>query len=623
MISFYIQYLDILIIVCFCLFSGNLQRSTLVKHNSCKDHKDSVEADKLRRQLYDVEETSSKESSCPIPVKESELHLFRATYFVAKELRPNSAVNSELRFLKLCGIKDCMSDLHSNSIKDVQNSLLYVIQQNLKTEVKDSEYYGIIIDESTDLSIHKKLVVYLRYIHNGEMKTELIGNIRIKDGKAQTIHEELQISLGTLGLNVKNCVGLGSDGASVMFGRKGGVGVLLGKDAPLLTHVHCVAHRLSLACSDAAKDIPFLKSYKDTLKNLYIHVSGSGIRVSKLEALQSIMEEPQLKLKDPISVRWLAMENAVSTIHKCYGSIVSYLQSNDGKNTVGDVIADGLLKEVLHYKFPAFTAVLSDILCVIGQLSKQLQAENLDLTEILPQKDSALGRLNGLKEIKGQCESEFYSQISSNGSKMYYKGIPLTHANEKSQIEKLKISYIDSVSQKVDSRIASDPVLEAFSVLEPQSFESLTEEERISYLNQLSEKYDSDIDTLKREYSGLKYLMKGSYRNIKFQSFCHRILTRHTEDYPEISRLCKIAMCIPVSSVACERGFSLQNKIKVKARTSLTPEALDMLMKLATGPEIETFPYELAVRHWNKEKKRRLARLYQPKKPTEDSPIVL
>ena len=49
-------------------------------------------------------------------------------------------MNSELRFLKLCGIKDCMSDLHSDSIKVVQNSLLYVIQQNLKTEVKDSEY---------------------------------------------------------------------------------------------------------------------------------------------------------------------------------------------------------------------------------------------------------------------------------------------------------------------------------------------------------------------------------------------------------------------------------------------------------------------------------------------------
>ena len=81
-----------------------------------------------------------------------------------------------------------------------------------------------------------------------------------------------------------------------------------------------------------------------------------------------------------------------------------------------------------------------------GKLSKQLQAEILDLTDILPLKDSLLYRLNGLKEIKGQCESEFYSQIRSNGSKVYYKGIPLTHANENSQIEKLKISYIDSVS---------------------------------------------------------------------------------------------------------------------------------------------------------------------------------
>ena len=43
------------------------------------------------------------------------------------------------------------------------------------------------------------------------------------------------------------------------------------------------------------------------------------------------MEEPQLKLKDSVSVRWLAMENAVSTIHKCFGSIVLFLQSNEAR----------------------------------------------------------------------------------------------------------------------------------------------------------------------------------------------------------------------------------------------------------------------------------------------------
>lgn len=83
-----------------------------------------------------------------------------------------------------------------------------------------------------------------------------------------------------------------------------------------------------------------------------------------------------------------------------------------------------------------------------------------------------------------------------------------------------------------------------------------------------------------------------------------------------------------MTSVACEKGFNLQNKIKVKAWTTLTPKSLDTL-KLAVGPEVEEFPYERAIRHWNQQKKHPLARLIQPKKPAEtnsdslDSPIVI
>ena len=142
----------------FCIFSGNLQRSTLVKHNGSKEHKDSIECDHMRRQLYDVPEPDKQkqQSTTPsVPIKESELHLFRATYFVAKELRSNSAVSSEMRSLKLSGIKGCVSDIHNDSVKEVQNTLLYVLEQDLKARLQDSEYYRIIVDESTDLSIHK------------------------------------------------------------------------------------------------------------------------------------------------------------------------------------------------------------------------------------------------------------------------------------------------------------------------------------------------------------------------------------------------------------------------------------------------------------------------------------
>jgi hypothetical protein len=401
-----------------------------------------------------------------------------------------------------------------------------------------------------------------------------------------------------------------------MFGRKGGVGQLLRNDAPLLTHVHCMAHRLALACSDASKEVPYLKHYRDTLKNLYVHVSGSGIRTFKLEAMQDIMQEPQLKLKDPINIRWLAMENAVTTVHKCYGSIVAYLQSNEGKNTIGDNIAEGLLKDVLHYKFPAFTAVLSDVLSVIGILSKQLQAESLDVSQLDILRDSAIGRLNGLKNVTGTRTAEFKDNISANGSKLFFKGIQLTHANEKSQMDKLKNDYIGSVCHHLEQRLSNDStsILKAFSVLEPRSLDLLSACETSNNLKELAEFYKISEMELKREFSGIETLMRGSYKQLTLSEFHKVLLRRHQEEYPLTSLLVTLAMCIPVTSVACERGFSLQNRIKIKARTSLTPDNLDILMKLSSGPSVHDFPYDKAIKHWRLEKKRRLAQLYKPSK---------
>lgn len=130
-------------------------------------------------------------SESTYPIKEAELHLFCSTNFVAKELQPNTAVNAQMSFLKLCGVNDSVSDKYNGSVKEVQKNLLHIIQQDLKEKLKYSQYSGIIVDENTDLSVHKKLVVYVRYVSHGEKKTELVGNIRFSDGKADTIYREI------------------------------------------------------------------------------------------------------------------------------------------------------------------------------------------------------------------------------------------------------------------------------------------------------------------------------------------------------------------------------------------------------------------------------------------------
>lgn len=79
-------------------------------------------------------------------------------------------VNTHLHFLKASGTDPSFSDVHTDTMRDVhvQNSLLHVWDSDLKRSVKSSNYFGIIVAKSTDLSNHKKLILYIRYVSGGE-----------------------------------------------------------------------------------------------------------------------------------------------------------------------------------------------------------------------------------------------------------------------------------------------------------------------------------------------------------------------------------------------------------------------------------------------------------------------
>ena len=65
-------------------------------------------------------------------------------------------------------------------------------------------------------------------------------------------------------LDLQKFCGLGSDGATVMLGVRGGVLTLLKQKTPFLAVNHCIAHRLPLACSQAANSNPYLKRFKES-----------------------------------------------------------------------------------------------------------------------------------------------------------------------------------------------------------------------------------------------------------------------------------------------------------------------------------------------------------------------
>ncbi|KAJ3595511.1 hypothetical protein NHX12_004814 [Muraenolepis orangiensis] len=105
------------------------------------------------------------------------------------------------------------------------------------------------------LQMENKLIVYAKIQNKGQIETSFLGNYNLHSGTAQCIYEKVaEVPRGT-GVELSKVMGLGSDGASVMTGKRAGVGALLKRDNLFLIQVHCIAHRAALAAVEAANAV--------------------------------------------------------------------------------------------------------------------------------------------------------------------------------------------------------------------------------------------------------------------------------------------------------------------------------------------------------------------------------
>lgn len=123
------------------------------------------------------------------------------------------------------------------------------VQEDGITDMKESESFSLIVDESTDVSVLKQLVIYGRCVVNGELMSHFFGVRDLFNGTAGTIKTSMLQFLADVGLSLNNVSSFGSDGASVMAGRRAGVATQLQRVNSGIVSIHCVAYRLALAVS--------------------------------------------------------------------------------------------------------------------------------------------------------------------------------------------------------------------------------------------------------------------------------------------------------------------------------------------------------------------------------------
>ena len=138
-------------------------------------------------------------------------------------------------------------------------------------------------------------------------KTHVICNLQIEKADGKSIAGAILIVIEGKNIPIEKVMGLGSDGAKVMTGTGKGVTGHLLRVNPMLLNFHCIAHRLALVSSKAANEVPYLKEYQDILCSMFYFFKSSANRTGQLASVQTLLEEPNLKIKEVHEVRWLSL----------------------------------------------------------------------------------------------------------------------------------------------------------------------------------------------------------------------------------------------------------------------------------------------------------------------------
>lgn len=471
-----------------------------------------------------------------------------------------------------------------------------VIQNEDFDAIRKSQYHCLIIDESTDISVHKMLIIYIKFRTNFDYKTSFATIIQLSACDALSIVAAIKKFYSDFKLDMDKMVMMTSDGAAVMLGGYNGVAKILQRDIPYLSAQHCVAHREDLGIDDAWRGIPLMKTLETLLRTVYTMFSRSSVKKGKFQDLAAVMECDVLSFRPLNEVRWLSRHFAVIPFIRNYDVLIEYCKGE--LENSNDPISKYCVKALTNSLNRLALTVLNDILTELAKMSKFFQKSVLSPMEAHQYVKSII------KKIRSQYlgETIFWSEEAMK---------LLNTSDNTAEI----IEFITKLCDHLDFRFPEEEMKDwaAFDhvgIANSNNF-NFGNQNLLNLLNKYSKIIPCYSEEVKRkilsQYSNFKFLYQTKFNSNVVSSFADMVdLANKEEEFQELSSLIDISATFQASSADCERGFSQMNAIKTKARNRLETFHLDHLMRiklfLRRGNEIDV---QKVFNFWKNNKDRR------------------
>ena len=191
----------------------NFENSTYLRHQESKIHMNSVQVLTMCSNFVTACKTALEISDEELSAKLNEYVIQLCTlYVMIKRDIPADAFSDLMHLQNLNGVK-CTYYKRLQVLMEMEHCIEQVVFECMAENIKNSAYIGVMLDETCDISVHKKLAIYLRYVVDGEAVVSFAGNEEIYDCTASGIEEALINFLITKGFsdeNVSQVFGLGT-----------------------------------------------------------------------------------------------------------------------------------------------------------------------------------------------------------------------------------------------------------------------------------------------------------------------------------------------------------------------------------------------------------------------------